>query len=237
VGGLPQQLSLHNSKSTERWYDPNDNVNVYAVTDSVTINEPTALNGSGESSDKAKLPVVLPSTGFAPNVVTILSEQPADKSYTATDVWLEIPSQGFKMPIVGVPLVNEDWDLTWLSQEVGWLEGTAFPGWQGNSALTGHVTLPNGKPGPFANLSRLKWGDSIIVHAYGQTYIYEVRENRTIKPYSTSALKHEDDSWLTLITCKTYIAATNTYADRTAVRAVLVKVQSDPNASNSIDRR
>ncbi|MBK8780376.1 MAG: sortase [Anaerolineales bacterium] len=237
VGGLPQQLSIHNPKSTERWYDPNDAVNIYSVTDSVTINEPAASTGAGESSDNEKLPVVLPATGFAPNVVTILPEQSADKSYAATDVWMEIPSLGIKMPIVGIPLVDGDWDLTWLAQEAGWLNGTAFPGWEGNSGLTGHVTLPNGKPGPFANLGSLNWGDRIIVHANGEVYTYEVRENRTIKPYSTSVLGHEDDAWLTLITCKTYIESTNTYADRTAVRAVLVKVQQEAGGSGSVERR
>jgi len=178
----------------------------------------------------------LPATGFAPGVVTTLPKQPAEKAYVATDVWLEIPSQGIKMPIVGVPLVDGDWDVSWLSKEAGWLNGTAFPGWQGNSALTGHVTLPNGKPGPFAALSKLNWGDRIIVHAYGEAYIYEIRENRTIKPYSTSVLQHEENAWLTLITCKTYIESTNTYADRTAVRAVLVKVQLDTPAPNSVEK-
>ncbi|MFN8381401.1 MAG: sortase [Anaerolineales bacterium] len=236
VGGLPQQLSIHNPESTERWYDPTDNVNVYAVSDSVTINEPVVSVDDSDSVSK-KLPTLLPATGFAPGIVTMLPEQPVEKSYTATDVWLEIPSQGIKMPIVGVPLIDGDWDLSWLSQEAGWLNGTAFPGWDGNSALTGHVTLPNGKPGPFANLGHLNWGDKIIVHAYGEAYIYEVRENRIIKPYSTSVLKHEDDAWLTLITCKTYIESTNTYADRTAVRAILVAVQKDATTSNTNDKR
>jgi sortase (surface protein transpeptidase) len=40
-------------------------------------------------------------------------------------------------------------------------------------------------------------------------------------------LKHEEDSWLTLITCKTYNEATNKYSSRIAVRATLVNVQAD----------
>ena len=239
IGGLPQQLSIHNTESTERWYDPNDNVNVYTVTDSVTINEVDGNSNNGEESPNADadLPVLLPATGFAPGVITTLPEQPDDKFYAVTDVWLEIPSLGVKMPIVGVPLVDGDWDLSWLSQEAGWLNGTAFPGWDGNSALTGHVTLPNGRPGPFVNLGKLNWGDTIIIHSYGEAYTYEVRENRTIKPYITSVLKHEEDAWLTLITCKTYIESTNTYADRTAVRAILVKVQKDSKTLTPVDKR
>ncbi len=234
ITGLPVQLSIHNSESTERWYDPLDDVNVYATRDSVTINDTDAvLDDAGES---VKLPTTLPATGFAPGVVTTLPEQPADLAYTTTGVWLEIPSIGVTMPIVGVPLADGDWNVSWLASEAGWLNGTAFPGWNGNSGLTGHVTLPNGKPGPFTKLGKLQWGDKIIVHAFGEIYIYEVRENRTIKPYSTSVLQHEEEAWLTLITCKSYNESTNTYADRIAVRAVLVKVQTE-TTSNPVEKR
>ncbi|MBK7452759.1 MAG: sortase [Anaerolineales bacterium] len=207
--GLPVQLSAFNETSTERWYDPLDAINVYQITDSVTI---TAL------------PQKLPETGFAPNVITALSEQSLEKSYLATDLWVNIPRLGVNIPIVGVPMVGNDWDLSWLWNQAGWLNGTAFPGWQGNSALTGHVALPNGNAGPFAGLGKLKWGDKILVHSYGSVYTYEVRENRIVTPYNTSVLQHEETAWLTLITCKTYNEKTETYSNRIAVRAVLVKV-------------
>lgn len=234
ITGLPVQLSIHNSESTERWYDPLDDVNVYATRDSVTINDTVAV--LDDAREPVKLPTTLPATGFAPGVVTTLPEQPADLAYTTTGVWLEIPSIGVTMPIVGVPLADGDWNVSWLASEAGWLNGTAFPGWNGNSGLTGHVTLPNGKPGPFTKLGKLQWGDKIIVHAFGEVYIYEVRENRTIKPYSTSVLQHEEEAWLTLITCKSYNESTNTYADRIAVRAVLVKVQTE-TTSNPVEKR
>jgi len=126
-----------------------------------------------------------------------------------------------------VPLVDNNWDLSWLGNQAGWLDGTAFPSWQGNSVLTGHVTLSNGKSGPFVNLGSLKWGDRIIVHAYGYAYVYEVRENKTIAPNDTSVLKHEDNAWLTLITCKNYNETKNTYANRVSVRAVLLSVTDE----------
>lgn len=221
--GLPIQMSAHNVFSTERWYDPADAVNIYSNSAQVLINAPGGGAASDLDADGSNLPTVLPATGFAPNKVTILPEQPAEKAYSTTsDVWLEIPRLGLKMPIVGVPLYENDWDVSWLWREAGWLQGTAFPGWQGNSVLTSHITLPNGEAGPFAALDKLKWGDRILVHAYGTVYIYEVRQNRTVKPTDMSALQHEDDSWLTLLTCKTYIESTNTYANRVAVRAVLI---------------
>ncbi len=190
-------------------------------------------SGPGNPGNGANLPRALPATGFAPNVVTTLPKQSAEKAYAATDVWLELPSLGVKVPIVGVPLVDNKWDLSWLGSQAGWLDGTAFPSWQGNSALTGHVTLSNGKSGPFANLGSLKWGDKIIVHAYGSAYTYEVRENKTIAPNDTSVLKHEDNAWLTLITCKTYSETKNTYANRISVRAVLLSVAEEGGGSRS----
>jgi LPXTG-site transpeptidase (sortase) family protein len=229
---VPVQLSTYNSSSTERWYDPLDPVNIYQVVGSVSINFVPVETGT-----RVKLPKTLPATGFAPNLITTLPQQPADKLYSATDVWVEIPSVNLNTPIVGVPLVDDDWDVTWLWQQAGWLNGTAFPGWQGNSVLTGHVTLPNGKSGPFEGLDKLKWGDKIIVHAYGSVYTYEVRENRTISPNNTSVLQHEEEAWLTLLTCKTYNERTNTYSNRIAVRAVLLKVEREKQSGVLDDNR
>ena len=84
------------------------------------------------------------------------------------DLWLEIPNIDLRVPIVGVPLGPEGWDLSWLSGQAGYLDGTAFPTRPGNSALTGHAYLPDGAPGPFQRIGDLHWDDEIIVHAYGQ---------------------------------------------------------------------
>ncbi|MCL4268245.1 MAG: sortase [Anaerolineales bacterium] len=229
LNGEPVQLSIHNTESTERWYDPLDPVDIYSVIDSITINQPAASNPDDEEEED--LPSVMPATGFAPGVMTRLPAQPAEKAYASTDVWLEIPSLGVNMPVVGVPLSDGEWDVSWLWRQAGWLDGTAFPGWKGNSVLTGHVVLPNGNDGPFAALGNLNWGDRVIVHAYGSMYIYEVRQNQTISPYNMTVMDNEEDAWLTLITCKNYNEATDTYANRIAVRAVLIKVQSDTSAN------
>ncbi len=184
-------------------------------------------NGSNEPVDPLELPYLIPVTGFAPGQTTILPEQPQEKNYLATDVWVEVPRLGISLPITGVPLVDGEWDVSWLGAQAGWLEGTAFPSWKGNSALTAHVTLADGKAGPFVNLGSLKWGDKIIVHAYGYTYVYEVRENKVIVPSDTSVLKHEEKPWLTLLTCKNYNETTGVYANRIAVKAVLTGVQME----------
>jgi LPXTG-site transpeptidase (sortase) family protein len=194
-------------------------------TDEVGIGASQSLSNQATWNRDDTLPNSLPKTGFAPNVITALPEQPASKMYSPTTVSIEIPSINVNIPIVGVPIIDKEWDISWLWNQAGWLNGTAFPGWSGNSVLTGHTTLSNGKSGPFVGLGRLKWGDKIIVHAYGSVYTYEVRENRTVSPNNTSVLRHEEEPWVTLITCKTFNEKTETYSKRIAVRAVLIKVE------------
>ena len=137
---------------------------------------------------------------------------------------LEIPSQAVNISIVGVPKRNGTWNVAWLENQAGWLEGSAFPSWNGNSVLTSHVYLSDGLPGPFVNLNKLKFGDKIIVHAYGQKYTFEVQTNTVVSPTDKSLMKHEEKPWLTLVTCKDYDPKTNTYLNRVLVRALLVSV-------------
>jgi LPXTG-site transpeptidase (sortase) family protein len=171
--------------------------------------------------------VTLPSTGFAPNRKTAIPAQPDSMVYKAYDnLTLTLPSLKFTVDIVGVPLSSQGWDVTWLDKNAGWLNGTAFPTWNGNSVITGHVYLANGLPGPFVNIGKLKYGDQVIINSHGKKYTYEVRSVSTFKADDISkVLKHEDYSWITLLTCKDYDQKTNTYHNRTAVRAVLVAVQ------------
>lgn len=169
----------------------------------------------------------VPKTGFAPYAKTYVPAQPMLKMYADLgDIWLEIPSLGVKVPIVGVPQTEDGWDVTWLNDQAGWLTGTAYPTLAGNSVLTAHVYNADGKPGPFISLADLKYGDQIIIHAWDQEYIYEVREFTQITPDDTSVLtKHEDLPWLTLITCKGYDPATGEYRYRYVVRAVQVAIK------------
>jgi len=170
----------------------------------------------------------LPETGFAPDILTNIPDQETDLAYQELgDVWLEIPSLGIKTSIVGVPVVEDNWDVTWLDQQAGWLTGTAFPSYSGNSLVTAHVYLPSGLPGPFVDLQQMEWDEHIIVHAFGQQYIYQVRSNQLIAADNQRAVRHEEFPWLTLITCKGYNENTNSYNYRVIVRAVLIEVKTD----------
>lgn len=208
-GDFTAPQSPFNRFSTERYYDPNDPVNIYGGAASIAVSAPD-----------------LPETGFAPGRVTVLPEQPLSKSYASLDEFrLMIPVLGVDIPIVGVPGGTDGWDLTWLRDQAGYLEGTAYPTWNGNSGITAHVYDANGNPGPFVDLHKLKWGDQIIVQSFGQKYVYVVRE--VIRTYAgdLSVLRHEEKPWLTLITCQGFNEQTGLYIWRIAVRAELARVE------------
>ena len=189
--------------------------------DIVTIAEPPAAI-SAESN--------LPKTGFQPGVITKLPIKPNEKAYTNYgDLTLEIPSLKAFMPIVGVPKSDNSWDVTYLGKNAGYLNGTAFPTWVGNSVITAHVWDAQNQPGPFANIKQLRYGDQIKIRAFGGVYTYEVRESKLLWPsQSEIALMHkEDHSWITLLTCEDYSVLWNTYTFRRMVRAVVVDIQAE----------
>ncbi|MEI7846812.1 MAG: sortase, partial [Chloroflexota bacterium] len=168
----------------------------------------------------------LPVTGFPLDQVTLIPEQPKSARYTdLKDLWLDIPTLGIHADIVGVP---EDgagsWDTSWLGDRVGYLAGSTFPTWVGNSVITGHVWDANNQPGVFTKLKLLKYGDRFTIQAYGQTYTYEVRETSLVMPNDISRVMEPqtDYSWVTLLTCEGYNAFDKSYTSRRMIRAVLI---------------
>jgi LPXTG-site transpeptidase (sortase) family protein len=217
-------------------------VNVAGVTNTIhnqaTVD--TDLNSDGDATDPGELQSAaasatwmraiakrLPATGFAPNIMTDMSELQPETCWQTDGVSLEIPTHHLKIPVVGVPYREGTWNLSWLGRQAGWLEGTAFPSWNGNSVLSGHVYLSDGRPGPFVDLHKLKYGDRIIVHAYGQTYTFAVQTNTVVDAWDSTGMQHEQKPWPTLITCKDYDEETGTYRNRVIVRAALVLVDQE----------
>jgi LPXTG-site transpeptidase (sortase) family protein len=190
--------------------------------------DPGSHSKAGEAFVYRLIQVQLPETGFAPGRITALSPQPAAKNYADLgDLWLEIPTLGVQAPIAGVPQGGSGWDTRWLGDQAGYLEGTAFPTWEGNTGIAGHSYLPDGNPGPFVNLHQLAWGEKILIHAWGQRYVYEIREISQVAPEDMSVLKHEIYDWVTLITCRDYDKASEQYSRRTVVRAVLIRMEPE----------
>lgn len=190
--------------------------------------DPNLIAQAGEALLFRTVQTALPATGFTPGHVTKLEPQLESKEYSELgDLWLELPGLGQQMPIVAVPKGNDGWDVTWLWGQAGYLSGTAFPTWQGNTGIAAHVNLPNGLPGPFAEIDTLKWGDLIFIHAWGAKYVYEIRQVMRVDPWDLSILAHEELDWVTLITCSEFNPGDETYSLRSIVRGVLTKVEPE----------
>lgn len=169
-----------------------------------------------------------PETGFAPEKITLLPSQPEESIYEVyEDVSLQIPALQMDIPILGIPKVNGAWDVSWLGDASGWLNGSAYPGMTGNTVIVGHVYMPSGLPGPFVNLETLKWGDKIYIHEGGQTLTYIVETVDILDPDDPSIMQHESTPVLTLVTCKGYNEQTGHYNKRVVVKAFLVEVGKD----------
>ncbi|MCD4754160.1 MAG: sortase [Anaerolineaceae bacterium] len=194
------------------------------------------LNGDGDINDPGETivaeaeeswlaPEVLPETGFAPGIITKLPVQPVEKSYGTDALILEIPDLDLSVNIVTVPIYKGDWDVTWLGDDAGYLTGSAYPTWSGNTVITAHNWTETNHPGPFANLNELHYGDQVEIHAFGATYVYEVRETRLVSASNIKkTFEHKDYDWLTLMTCESYDKVSGEYLFRRLVRAVLIEV-------------
>jgi len=138
---------------------------------------------------------------------------------------LDIPSLNYAipLPIVELPQINGEWDVTNLGHNIGWLDNTTWqdPAWD-NTVLAGHVQLSDTDPGPFNQLDRLVPGDEIRILEGDTITIYEVSEVFEVGPTDNSVTHPTDDPTLTLITCTNWVDNRGVFADRLVVRAIPV---------------
>jgi LPXTG-site transpeptidase (sortase) family protein len=194
--------------------------------DSVTIT-PNFGSGGGSTPGQASTPItgfLIPVTGFTPNVVTELSVA-SRPVYAPSSLRIEIPVLNVKTSIVGVEFKDGNWDVSWLQDQAGWLNGTAYPTWRGNSLITAHAVNSDGRPGVFSGLNHLAAGEYVFVYNNGYRYTYRVESNDLTQATDFDVLKHEEKPYLTLITCDTYDEKSGMYLLRVVVRAVLVDVR------------
>ena len=156
-------------------------------------------------------PVIVPTT-----TPTALPPIPSDPGR------LIVAKLNLTAPIVTVPVVNGEWDLTKLVYEVGLLAGTGFPGQPGNAALSGHVTLLRRGDGPFRWLEKLVQDDEIIVQQDNTRYVYRVSGTRVVLPSDVTVLASTETPTLTLITCTDWDFLKADYTKRLIVTATLV---------------
>lgn len=194
-GPVPGPLSVHSPLlSHERFYDPTSLIDIYEDSDMLTLGFASSL----------------PDTGFAAGVITRLPQRSFNNYYAKYEqLWLEIPKLQIFVPIIGIPQTGNSWDVRWLRYEARYLNGTAFPTWEGNTVLTGHKYLADGQPGPFVNLETLKWGDTIIIYHLGMKYAYEIRNVGKIEPDDFSIIEHKDYDWVSCLPVRDMMRKTN----------------------------
>ena len=150
-------------------------------------------------------PPHLPETGFSGVNPTILPQQPKNINYKPLRWMIEIPTLEVSTDIVGVPMVNDEYPVTWLGSSAGLLEGSSLPG-EGHALITGHNHLNTMEAGPFALLETLTEGDRIFVtDPYNRLQIFEVYMNTKISEFDFAGLyriSNSNDLSLTLITCE-----------------------------------
>ena len=95
---------------------------------------------------------------------------------------------------IEVPVLPGTDDLT-LNRGVGWIEGTAAPGTDGNCAVAGH------RDGFFRRLQDIELGDEIEVETLEGSQIYVVDDLTIVDPSNVSVLAERDLPSVTLVTC------------------------------------
>lgn len=127
---------------------------------------------------------------------------------------LIIPAINKNVPIVEVSTENlaaQNWTslddeiLEALKTGVVRYPGTALPGEEGNTFLTGHSSYYFWDGGEynevFALLPELEIGDDIVVYYNQQKYTYKITEKREVAPSEVDVLSQGDEHKITLMTC------------------------------------
>ena len=125
---------------------------------------------------------------------------------------LEIRTLGLTVPIFSGT------DELVLNRGVGWVEGTAQPGEDGNVGIAGH------RDGFFRRLKDLKVGDAIEVQTVDRTLHYRVRDLRIVEPTDVTVLDSTDEPSLTLVTCYPFYYVGNA-PQRYIVRSTLDRLE------------
>lgn len=128
-----------------------------------------------------------------------------------------IPSIGVDSTVVEAQIKDGEWQVP--KFVVGHLEGTAYPGESGNGVYSGHVeSISSGNV--FANLAKVRVGDSIYLFTAAQMLRYQVTETKVVKNTDVEVLYPTPEPRITLITCTgSWDVAARDYTHRLVVVA------------------
>lgn len=143
-----------------------------------------------------------------------------------SDGTLIIPKMELHSGIVPVPIVDNQWQVEDLRQDVGLLAGGGrFPGDEKSMILAGHATTFWPIKGPFAKLPGLVPNDEIIYHYGNQEYTYKISRLIWAEPDNVNILNSDNGDRLILVTCGDYDYFVGRYDQRLVVLADLIDVK------------
>ena len=185
--------------------ESNPNYEITAVNGTFTITDKSGPSGNRIDFFRIFEDTQLPATGFSSLNTNTSSEQPKALSYEPVRLLLQIPALSLETELVSVPLIDNTWQVEWLGNRAGVLEGSAMPG-EGYSFIAAHNTLNSEEYGPFALLSTMEPNDLITVNSEdGTMKLFRVYANELINANDVQKLEktaeQEADS-LVLITCE-----------------------------------
>jgi LPXTG-site transpeptidase (sortase) family protein len=119
-------------------------------------------------------------------------------------VHMKIPSIGVDADIQHVGLNSEgEMDVPDSTDRLGWFAFGPRPGEKGSSVIAGHLYGEDGKPGVFANLSKVKQGDKVhIEDSKGNTITFIVKRQSLFDPgFVFNVFNRTEYPYLNLVTC------------------------------------
>jgi len=148
----------------------------------------------------------------------------------------EINNNSLSLPIIDVKapisweVANNPTDVAnGLSKGLIQIKGTALPGEIGNVFITGHSSNYPWAKGNYNNvfaiLNKVVIGDMVQLRYQDISYLYKVREIKTVEATDTSVLNSKKESVLTLMTC--------TPVGTSLRRLIVVADQTYPSPGNN----
>lgn len=164
----------------------------------------------------------LPQTGFPHGNDGFLKTGSLPQPHKSGDDYLEIPALSLIARISTINVEQNGWDVSNLEDDIGWLEGSTYPGYSGNTVLTGHYWDQDDSPGIFFTLRVLQPGDILYYQSHGQVMEYEVMSSERILKRSYSVNQQIYENQITLITCEELDPETKEFRYIRVVRASLL---------------
>lgn len=128
---------------------------------------------------------------------------------------LILPTIQVATPIINIPIVEGNWDISRLDQDVGVLEGfSKHPDDTGALVMAAHATTQWPTAGPFANLRLMELGDPIIYKIGNTEYVYEISRFFFVDTTDVNILRKNGEDGIVLVTCGSYNYFTGEYGSR-----------------------